>query len=131
MENLIGLAIKINEREKFVGKVGDYQSRELGLLRILYREGHFHDFYSHKTASISIDKAAADCAVGVENATFMVCYCSDTKELYIVPTATFSRVAVIDLGEREQYRVPLGAFKKFVDAVPLELGFTNDIVRFD
>lgn len=124
---MTGLAIRVGDKEKFVGKVADYQSRAYGPIRILYREAHYADFYSHKTAALSVDKAVADCAANELGATHMVCYCTDTRDLFVAPTRLFAQARIVDLGERPQYRIPLEGFVKFTNCQRINLGYTKDV----
>ena len=130
MSALVGLTVTVKGKQKFVGKVGDYRSEKLKRnIRLFYREANFGDFFSSKTNSFGVDKSAADYAAKILKAEFMACFCKDTKDLYVVPTAVFAGADVADLGELPQYRIPFDSLKKYADHKPITLGFTKTVIK--
>ena len=129
MRKPIGLAITVNGLEKFVGKVTDFKDLQGRTWRVLYREADFIEFFCFKEQAISIDKQAADYALSILGAQWMICYCQDTHEIYDVPTSSFNHAVVSDLGELPQYRIPIESCRKFRNVNPLAVEYTDFVIK--
>lgn len=121
--NLVGISINVSGKEKFVGKVGEYNGK-----RIFYREANFSDFHASRSQSLGVDKKAADYAHDILKADWMLCWCKDTKDLYYV-RMPFESATVEDLGELPQYRIPVSEFTRKEDREAIKLGFTKNVVK--
>lgn len=122
----IALEIEAGGRKKIVGKVGFYPPMNE---TIIYREAKFADFFSGKTTSFSIDRAAAAWAIDERRATAMVCFCKDTRDRYQVSTAVFKNAVVMNLGERPQYRIPMASFHRTEKSDPFKIPYTANVQK--
>ncbi len=133
---LTGLAVIINGKEKFVGKVGVCPpSRQLPHLQgqaILYREVKYADVHSYRLDAYSVDVQAWNKAMEM-GAASQVIYCKDSHLLIEITPDALARAFALDMGEAKQYRIKVGdpAVHEHPHASPLPLGYTDKVVKFN
>ena len=128
---LIGIAIKIDDRKKFIGKVGIAPDRygvppPIVGHKIFYREAPFKHAYSYTTKTIGIDAAATDMAEK-HGASYVVTYCADKKIIYVAAMTDLQKAYSLDLGEFPQYRLALNRWAKFKASGGIGMGYTRNV----
>jgi len=126
---LIGIQIKVGDVEKFIGKVGIAPKgapKEIAGHAIFYREARFDDAFSHGTNSIGFDVAATDKAAEL-GAVYVVSYHVDKRAMSVASIGDLTGAAMVDLGERLQYRLALGKWATY-DGRKIRMGYTKNVV---
>lgn len=131
----IGIRITVDGRRKFIGKCGSFPPDGgipiLSGYPVFYRAAPYADAYSYETDSIGVDVAAAVYAVHL-GALYMVNWLApdgenplDVGDVYVAGMDKITRAAVVDLGERKQFRLRITDWRSFGRMNPIVFPYTK------